>query len=112
VKQHWTLPGIPWASSSISLERVHSELHRPSSLAFFCPERGEIWGRRAVELSDGSLARWQIYQFPSEGAHAPHYDVAGTVLFPVHWFGDLTEVPWEVLAREFMLLYNGQITNC
>ena len=96
-------------------------LNAARSLAYFCPECGDIWHRVAVTLDDGTPATWNIETVPCL-RHSPTSAldwsrIPGTItdafvtsaqLSRMWWGKALENLPPAVLEREFDRL----LTHC
>lgn len=105
--QSWYIEGEFLGTSGIPLEIVHANVQCPSSLAYFCPHKGDVWARRVV-LLDGVVQRWRILCIPAPG-QPPHLianPFPGSVILPLEE-GMLHHLPEAVLRREFLIHTKG-----
>lgn len=54
----WEIEGESYGTADAPFIRVDGKAYRPSSIAIFCPECGEVWARRQVISHEAP--RWQI----------------------------------------------------
>lgn len=99
----------PWETelSSAELEPVHNTFAPPYSIAFFCPNRGDIWARRICTDEQGRMTRFMCYTIPHPDEPHPYreYWPAGRLLDFIDeraW----PLLPSAILAREFLLYYD------
>jgi len=85
-----------------TMRRVHEEMQRPPSYAWFCPECAEIWARALVEGSS-----FQVITYPCE-QHRDRFVgilVSGSILLPFDLeFND--SLPVEAWRREVIIHAN------
>lgn len=107
-KQHFFIGSQYLGSCTRSLISTSYGAFMPKSLAFFCPECGEVWARALVDGVTFSIEYARC-------AKHPHPDLASPVGFPTHFPGSLWKdhqhqftnaLPPEVLQREFLIHLN------
>lgn len=102
--QTWIINSKMLGQTPCKAEHVHSELHPPVSLAFFCPQCGEVWARRIITPS----IRWNVLTRECNKHQAPRYCEPGGSIW-INYNGDYTyNLPKPVLRYETLLRLESQ----
>jgi hypothetical protein len=100
--QTWVIEGESFGPFPISYERSHAELHRPFSIAWFCPFCGDIWARRII-AGEGKDSTWTLYHIPcSKHPHSLSRGLSGSVWLSYET-DFLNHMPLPVIRREALL---------
>jgi hypothetical protein len=101
ILQHFIIDGKYFGQSERQLERVHETYQVPWSLAFFCPDCGEVWARCPVTVDDVQQ-KFRVLQSPCKKHQALHWLPAGSLT--LSYDEDFSNAfPFEVLQRELLL---------
>jgi hypothetical protein len=89
--QHLTVHGQYLGSIHRGLTRVHSDMLRPVSYAYFCPDCGEVWAQAAMETKpNGGKGKWCVWTVPCRyHPGLSPFSVAGSLL--LSWEHDYNE---------------------
>lgn len=97
--QTWIIDGKMLAQSPGAPEHIRAELHPPLSLAFFCPQCGEVWARRII--SPGT--RWNAITHECPKHRSPRYCEPEGSIWMNYNKDYLEHLPLEVLRYETLL---------
>lgn len=87
------------------LVRIHEGLYQPFSVAYLCPECGELWGR-AMYRSDGKPSKWTAYSVSCVKCKSNMFDRPSGLIFNGGSNDELLKhLPRQALEREFLLWY-------
>lgn len=108
--QHWTVEGLSYTPESILSSRTFEVVHAPYSIAYFCPESGNVWATRVVMDDFGRLVKWSVLQVLGRHTVArPTFGPRGSILEPWATEVEMLGLPLELLEREFHLHFADHI---
>jgi len=107
--QRFFIRGQPFGAAERGLVFIHAEACQPWSIAFFCPQCGDVWAKAEIEGS-----RYHVYTHPCDKhpSRTPVWinDVPGSILLPLDKdYNDA--LPLAVLKREFDLIAEHVMRN-
>lgn len=79
----------------------HEQAGPPLSLAYFCPQCGEVWGRAVVTRADGVQIPFHVVTREC-ATHSPASHIFPGGTFGLSWDKDFTaSLPDRVIAHDF-----------
>lgn len=103
--QHISVHGAYLGSIRRDLIRVHSDMLRPGSYAYFCPDCGQVWAQALMEKTEGKSDKWCVWTVPCrEHPGLSPFSVAGSLL--LSWEPEYNEALFtslEITQRELKI---------